>query len=47
MATIERVNSGIDAARACGVALGRPKGNRASNRKDKRVLDMHRDGLSY
>ena len=42
----ERVKSGIDAARARGVALGRPKG-RPSDRKAKRVLAMHRDGLSY
>jgi len=42
----ERVKSGIDAARARGVALGRPKGNRPSDRKAKRVLAMHRDGLS-
>ena len=43
----ERVKSGIDAARARGVVLGRPKGNRPSDRKAKRVLAMHRDGLSY
>jgi putative DNA-invertase from lambdoid prophage Rac len=42
----ERVKSGIDAARARGVALGRPKG-RPSDRKAQRVLAMHRDGLSY
>src|SRR5215510_3947041 len=43
----ERVRSGIDAARARGVVLGRPKGNRPSDRKAKRVITMHRDGLSY
>src|SRR5262249_15900695 len=41
----ERVKSGIDAARARGVVLGR-KG-RAGDRKAKRALAMHRDGLSY
>ena len=42
----ERVRSGIEAARARGVVLGRPK-SRPSDRKAKRVLAMHRDGLSY
>jgi putative DNA-invertase from lambdoid prophage Rac len=43
----ERVNSGIQAAKARGVVFGRPKGHRPSDKKAKRVLVMHRDGLSY
>jgi len=43
----ERVKSGLAAARARGVALGRRVGQRPSDRKAKRVLAMHRDGLSY
>ena len=43
----DRVKSGLAAARARGVALGRQVGQRPSDRKAKRVLAMHRDGLSY
>ena len=43
----ERVRSGLAAARARGVALGRKVGQRPSNKKAKRVLTMHREGLSY
>jgi DNA invertase Pin-like site-specific DNA recombinase len=43
----ERVKSGLAAAKACGVVLGRQVGFRPSDRKAKRVLVMHRDGLSY
>jgi len=43
----ERVKSGLAAARARGVALGRQVGQRPSDKKAKRVLAMHRDGLSY
>jgi hypothetical protein len=43
----ERVNSGIQAAKARGVVFGRKTGYRPSDKKAKRVLAMHRDGLSY
>ena len=43
----ERVRSGLAAARARGVALGRKVGQRPSDKKAKRVLAMHREGLSY
>ena len=43
----DRVRSGLAAARARGVALGRQVGQRPSDKKAKRVLAMHRDGLSY
>jgi len=43
----ERVNSGIQAAKARGVVFGRKMGHRPSDKKAKRVLAMHRDGLSY
>jgi DNA invertase Pin-like site-specific DNA recombinase len=43
----ERVRSGLAAARARGVALGRQVGQRPSDKKAKRVLAMHRDGLPY
>jgi DNA invertase Pin-like site-specific DNA recombinase len=43
----ERVRSGLAAARARGVALGRKVGQRPSDKKAKRVLTMHREGLSY
>ena len=43
----ERVRSGLAAARARGVALGRQVGQRPSDKKAKRVLAMHREGLSY
>ena len=43
----ERVKSGLAAARARGVALGRRAGRRPSDKKAARVLAMHGDGLSY
>jgi putative DNA-invertase from lambdoid prophage Rac len=43
----DRVKSGLAAARARGVKLGRQVGQRPSDRKAKRVLGMHADGLSY
>ena len=43
----DRVKSGLAAAKARGVALGRQVGQRPSDKKAKRVLVMHRDGLSY
>ena len=43
----ERVKSGLAAARDRGVKLGRQPGQRPSDKKTKRVLEMHRDGLSY
>jgi DNA invertase Pin-like site-specific DNA recombinase len=43
----ERVKSGLAAARDRGVKLGRQPGQRPSDKKSKRVLDLHRDGLSY
>ena len=43
----ERIKSGLAAARARGVALGRQIGQRPSDKKAKRVLSMHREGLSY
>ena len=41
------VKSGLAAARARGVKLGRQVGQRPSDKKPKRVLGMHVDGLSY
>jgi DNA invertase Pin-like site-specific DNA recombinase len=43
----ERVKSGLQAAKARGVVLGRREGHRPSDKKAKNVLAMHRDGLSY
>jgi putative DNA-invertase from lambdoid prophage Rac len=43
----ERVKSGLAAARARGVVLGRQEGQRPSDKKAKRVLSMHKEGLSY
>ena len=43
----ERVKSGLAAAQARGVKLGRQPGQRPSDKKAKRVLDLHKDGLSY
>jgi putative DNA-invertase from lambdoid prophage Rac len=43
----ERVKSGLSAARARGVVLGRKEGYRPSDKKAKKVLAMHGDGLSY
>ena len=43
----ERIKSGLAAAKARGVTLGRQVGFRPSNKKARKVLAMHRDGLSY
>ena len=43
----ERVKSGLAAARDRGVKLGRQPGQRPSDKKAKRVVELHRDGLSY
>ena len=43
----ERVKSGLAAARARGKRLGRQPGQRPSDKKAKRVLGLHKDGLSY
>ena len=43
----ERVKSGLAAARDRGIKLGRQPGQRPSDKKAKRVLELHRDGLSY
>jgi putative DNA-invertase from lambdoid prophage Rac len=43
----ERVKSGLAAAKARGVALGRQLGQRPSDKKAKKVLQLHADGLSY
>src|SRR5215510_8105807 len=43
----DRVKSGLAAARARGVKLGRQVGQRPSDKKAKKVLAMHKAGLSY
>jgi putative DNA-invertase from lambdoid prophage Rac len=43
----ERVKTGLAAARARGVLLGRQIGQRPSDKMAKRILSMHREGLSY
>jgi putative DNA-invertase from lambdoid prophage Rac len=43
----ERVKSGLAAAKANGAVLGRKKGFRPSDKKAKRVLKLHEEGLSY
>src|ERR1700730_711056 len=43
----ERVKSGIAAAKARGVVLGRQEGQRPSDKKAGKVLKLHKDGLSY
>jgi putative DNA-invertase from lambdoid prophage Rac len=43
----QRVKSGLSAAKARGVALGRQRGQRPSDKKAKKVLGLHADGLSY
>jgi putative DNA-invertase from lambdoid prophage Rac len=40
----DRVKSGLAAARARGIKLGRQIGQRPSDKKAKRVLGMHADG---
>jgi DNA invertase Pin-like site-specific DNA recombinase len=42
-----RVKSGLQAAKAKGVVLGRKVGQRPSDKKARKVLEMHREGLSY
>jgi putative DNA-invertase from lambdoid prophage Rac len=43
----ERVKSGLAAARDRGVKLGRQPGQRPSDKKARRVLELHHEGLSY
>ena len=43
----ERVKSGLAAARAKGKKLGRQVGQRPSDKKAKKVLEMAGEGLSY
>ena len=43
----DRVKSGLAAARARGAVLGRQVGERPSDKKAKKVLAQHREGLSY
>ena len=43
----ERVKSGLVAAKAKGVALGRQVGQRPLDKKAKKVLFLHGEGLSY
>src|SRR5215470_6348524 len=43
----ERVKSGLAAAKARGVSLGRQEGQRPSDKLAKKVLELHRRGLSY
>jgi putative DNA-invertase from lambdoid prophage Rac len=43
----ERVRSGLLSARARGVKLGRQVGQRPSDKKTKKVLALHKEGLSY
>ena len=43
----ERVKSGLAAARRPWRSAGPSSGDRPSDRKAKRVVALHRDGLSY
>jgi putative DNA-invertase from lambdoid prophage Rac len=43
----ERVKSGLAAAKARGINLGRQLGQRPSDKKAKKVLQLHSEGLSY
>jgi len=43
----ERVKSGLAAAKARGIRLGRQHGQRPSDKKAKKVLSLHAEGLSY
>ena len=43
----ERVKSGLAAAKARGVVLGRQEGQRPSDKKAKKVLKLNEEGLSY
>jgi DNA invertase Pin-like site-specific DNA recombinase len=42
----DRVKSGLAAAKAKGIVLGRQVGQRPSDKKAKKVLKLHEDGLS-
>jgi putative DNA-invertase from lambdoid prophage Rac len=43
----ERVKSGLASAKARGFRLGRQVGQRPSDKKAKKVIAMHQEGLSY
>jgi DNA invertase Pin-like site-specific DNA recombinase len=43
----ERVKSGLAAAKARGVSLGRQHRQRPSDKKAKKVLSLHTEGLTY
>jgi putative DNA-invertase from lambdoid prophage Rac len=43
----DSVKSGLAAASARGVLLGRQVGQRPSDKKAKKVLAQHKEGLSY
>ena len=43
----ERVRSGLASAKARGVKLGRQLAQRPSDKKAKKVLALHEEGLSY
>jgi putative DNA-invertase from lambdoid prophage Rac len=43
----ERVKSGLAAAKSRGVVLGRRVGQRPRDKKAKKVLQLHEEGLSY
>jgi putative DNA-invertase from lambdoid prophage Rac len=43
----ERVKSGLALAKARGVKLGRQVGQRPSDKKARKVLALHKEGLSY
>jgi DNA invertase Pin-like site-specific DNA recombinase len=43
----QRVKSGLAAAKARGVNLGRQRGQRPSDKKAKKVLGLHAERLSY
>jgi len=43
----DRVKLGLAAAKASGAVLGRQVGQRPSDRKAKKVLAQHKEGLSY
>jgi putative DNA-invertase from lambdoid prophage Rac len=44
---IVAATAGLQAAKARGVVLGRKEGQRPSDKKAKRVLSLHEEGLSY
>ena len=43
----ERVKSGLASVSARGVKLGRQPGQRPSDKKAKKALALHKEGLSY